>query len=427
MNTKNKKIIYAIISMLIFLFIVVLIIIITKNKTTNDNTYIDENGNVVQDEPQGDEEAIMNYEKEKLINTTYFFSIEKYINDYLDAINLKSAAEVFDVLDEDFIKENNFTKENVIANIEPSYDFLAMEIYETRQGSLYSYVVRGVEDDEIYNKEKYYIFYLDLFNFTYKIKPLYNKSYNSIQDINIANNLSDIKNNGNNSFKYINLNNASIVTKYVKYYVNLLKNNPEKAYNMLEKNYKKERFQNSYNNFKYYTTKMNNSNKFDINLKSVSQGTTDNKISYFIKTEKDNRYNIIQNGPMDFYIQLDEYTLVTDSFREKYNKTTDIQKVSTDVDKVMKMINTYDYVGLYNLLDEVDKANNFSDINSLIGYISNNFYNSNIYEIKDIKVQNNIYIAEIKVYMDNEKNTENANIKILVQLGEDTDFKISFS
>ena len=50
-----------------------------------------------------------------------------------------------------------------------------------------------------------------------------------------------LKNNGNNSFKYINLNNASIVTKYVKYYVNLLKNNPEKAYNMLEKNYKKER------------------------------------------------------------------------------------------------------------------------------------------------------------------------------------------
>ena len=161
-------------------------------------------------------------------------------------------------------------------------------------------------------------------------------------------------------------------------------------------------------------------------MKIVSEGSYNGKDAYIIKTEKDNRYTIIEDSPMEFTIILDDYSIITESFKNKYENSTEATKIATNVDKVMKMINTYDYIGLYNLLEDEYKNSNFTNINILINYISNNFYNSNIYEIKNIKVQNNTYISEIKVYKNSEQNSEYNNNKILIKLGEGTDFKVLF-
>ena len=171
---------------------------------------------------------------------------------------------------------------------------------------------------------------------------------------------------------------------------------------------------------------MNSNSKLDTNLKSLSEGSYNGKEAYIIKTEKDNRYTIIEDSPMEFTMILDDYSIVTESFKNKYKKSTDTKKIATNADKVMKMINTYDYVGLYNLLDYDYKNNNFANIDILINYINDNFYNSNIYEIKNIKTQNNSYISEIKVYKNNEQDSEYSNKKIIIKLGEDTNFTILF-
>lgn len=425
MNKKKRKMLFVIISIFILLVIIILILI-TKLKDNSD-TYIDENGNVIKIEPDGDNEAdVMSYENEKLKNTTYFFNIESYINNYLNAIKLGNTLEIMNVLSEDFINENNLTKDNIIENIEKSYEFLALEIYETRDDSLYSYIVGGTINDGMYNIKKYYIFNLDLENYTYSIIPLYNKNYNNIEEIKIKNKLTNIKENSHNKFEFKKFNNESIVKKYITYYTGLQKNDPEKAYEMLDNEYKEIRFQNNYNNFLYYINQMNSNSKLDTNLKSVSEGSYNSKEAYIIKTEKDNRYTIIEDSPMEFTMILDDYSIVTESFKNKYKNSTETKKIATNVDKVMKMINTYDYVGLYNLLDYDYKNNNFANINILINYINDNFYNSNIYEIKNIKIQNNTYISEIKVYKNNEQDSEYNNNKIIIKLGEDTNFTILF-
>ena len=424
MNKKKRKIIFAVISIFILLVIIILILI-TKLKDNSD-TYIDENGNIVKIEPEGDEAAdVMSYEKEKLKNTTYFFNIENYINNYLEAIKLKNTLEIMNVLSEDFINENNLTEANVIENIEKNYEFMALEMYETREDTLYSYIVGGTINDGLYNIKKYYIFDLDLENYTYNITPLYNKNYKNIEEIEIKK-LSNIKENNYNKFEFNKVNNEDIAKKYIAYYTELEKNAPEKAYAILDNEYKEIRFQNNYNNFLYYITQMKNNDKLDISLKSVSEGSYNGKDAYIIKTEKDNRYTIIENSPMEFTIILDDYSIITELFKNKYENSTEATKIATNVDKVMKMINTYDYIGLYNLLEDEYKNSNFTNINILINYISNNFYNSNIYEIKNIKVQNNTYISEIKVYKNNEQNSEYNNNKIIIKLGEDTDFKVLF-
>ena len=213
MNKKKRKMLFAIISIFILLVIIILILI-TKLKEDNSDTYIDENGNVIKIEPEGDNEAdVMSYENEKLKNTTYFFNIESYINNYLNAIKLENTLEIMNVLSEDFISENNLTKGNVIENIEKSYEFLALEIYETRDDSLYSYIVGGTINDGMYNINKYYVFNLDLENYTYSITPLYNKNYNNIEEIKIKNKLTNIKENSHNKFEFKKFNNESIVKK----------------------------------------------------------------------------------------------------------------------------------------------------------------------------------------------------------------------
>ena len=421
MKIKKNKILLGIIGVLLVIVIIVSVAIINNNIELIESEKI-----AKEEEPQGDIESNNFYEKEKLNNAVYFFSIEKCINNYLNAIKLNDSAEIIDLLDEKFINENNLTKENVLSKIEKSYTFLAIDIYETKEDSLYSYIVKGVEDDEIYDKEKYYIFNLDLSNFTYKIKPLYNKNYNNVNDIKEDSNLQKIKENNHNAFEFLRLNKDEIALKYEEYYINLLKNNPQKAYELLEDKYKEVRFNNNYNNFLYYAIQMKNNNKLDTNITSVTQGLTNNNTSYYIKTEKDNRYLIIQNSPMDFTIELDEYSIITDSFKQIYKKASNVQKISTNVDKVMKMINTYDYIGLYNILDDSYKISKFSSINDFINYISTTFYNSNIYEIKDIKTKSDNYIIEIKVYKDNEHDSEYNNVNIIIKLQKDTDFNISF-
>ena len=196
---------------------------------------------------------------------------------------------------------------------------------------------------------------------------------------------------------------------------------------MLDSEYREKRFQNNYNNFIYYRTQMLNNAKFDTEIKSVTESTSkEDNINYSIKTKKDNNYIISENIPMNFTIQLDEYTIVLDSFKEKYNSAKIVTKITTDVDKVMKMINTYDYINLYNILDESYKNENFSEINSFISYITSELYNSNIYEIKNVKVQGDNYIAEITVYENNENDSNTNNIKIIIQLLDGTNFKILF-
>lgn len=420
---KNKKLLLSIIALIILVIIILIIILIFRNKYYEENI-IDNNGNIViEDEPLGDIEKEAIKDREKVTNTTYFFSIEDCVNKYLDAIKMGGSVEVINYLDENYIQENNLTRDNVISNIDESYDFLATEIYEKRDKTLYSFIVKGVIDDGIYNQEKYYIVDLDLGNNAFKITPLYNKNYTSVEQIPEKEDLKEIQQNNHNKFEFLRLEENEIYTKYANYFVKLLKNNPAKAYNMLDEKYKQARFSNDYNKFINYVNLMNINNKINTEIKEVSK--YDNG-EYMVKTKNDNRYIIKANSPMEFFVQLDEYTIITDTFVQVYSTASTIKKLSTNIDKIMKMIYNYDYENLYNLLDETYRVNNFGDINSFIIYIGEKFFNSNYYEITSIKQQEETNTIEVKVYKDNTVNSEYNINKIIIELGTETSFKFYF-
>ena len=421
---KNKKILFSIITLIILVIIILIIILIVRNNFLKDHI-IDGEGNVLEvEESLGDTDKDAMVEKDRLKNEVYFFSIEQYINQYLDAISVKSGAEVLNYLNVDYISENNLTIDNVLSNIEESYKFIATEIYETRDKTLYSYIVKGVKDDNIFNDEKYYIFDLDLLNNTFSITPLYQYNYTDINQIQPKEELKEIKSNNHNSFSFQRFTTDSIFKRYARVYINLLKNNLPKAYEMLDEEYKKLRFSNNYNNFVNYITQMNNNNKIDTEITEITKYNTNNE--YLIKTQNDNRYIIKAEIPMDFTVQLDEYTIITDSFKQTYESASDIKKVSTNVDKIMKMINNYDYENLYNLLDETYKQTNFNNKNNFINYIQQHFYNSNIYEIQEIITEDEKFTVEVKVYKESSIDSEYNFNNIIIILEKDTNFKFYF-
>lgn len=421
---KNKKLLIAIISLIVLAIIILIIIFISRKKFYEENI-VDNDGNIViEEEPQGDIEEDAIKDREKVINATYFFSVEECINKYLDAIKMGGAVEVISYLDENYIQQNNLTEENILTNIEQGYDFIATEMYEKRDKTLYSFIVKGVVDDDIYNQQKYYIVDLDLSNSTYKITPLYNNNYTSIEQIQEREKLEKIEQNNFNKFEFLRLSEDEIYSKYANYFINLLKNNSLEAYNMLDEQYREMRFMDDYNRFSNYINLMNGNNKLDTEIKEISK--YDNG-GYIIKTKNDNRYIINASYPMELTVQLDEYTIITDSFKESYSSASDIKRLSTNIDKIMKMINNYDYENLYNLLDESYKANNFSNINDFINYIGEKFYNSNYYEIISINQDEELNTLEVKVYKDGSANSEYNINKIVVILGETTNFKFYFN
>lgn len=421
---KNKKILFSIITLIILVIIILIIVLIVRNNFLKDHI-IDGEGNVLEvEESLGDTDKDAMVEKDRLKNEVYFFSIEQYINQYLDAISVKSGAEVLNYLNVDYISENNLTIDNVLSNIEESYKFIATEIYETRDKTLYSYIVKGVKDDNIFNDEKYYIFDLDLLNNTFSITPLYQYNYTDINQIQPKEELKEIKSNNHNGFSFQRFTTDSIFKRYARVYINLLKNNLPKAYEMLDEEYKKLRFSNNYNNFVNYITQMNNNNKIDTEITEITKYNTNNE--YLIKTQNDNRYIIKAKIPMDFTVQLDEYTIITDSFKQTYESASDIKKVSTNVDKIMKMINNYDYENLYNLLDETYKQTNFNNKNNFINYIQQHFYNSNIYEIQEIITEDEKFTVEVKVYKESSIDSEYNFNNIIIILEKDTNFKFYF-
>ena len=97
---KEKKKIFWIIGLsLILLTICIIGIIVIKNIYMKDK-YIDEDGKATTvDIPQGDVYEEAKYSKEKVANGTYFYSIEKCINNYLNAIKIGGAVDVIDLLD----------------------------------------------------------------------------------------------------------------------------------------------------------------------------------------------------------------------------------------------------------------------------------------------------------------------------------------
>ncbi len=382
MKENNSKIIKIIIIIVIILCCICGILLFTLKEKDNDVQRIDENGQTI-----GDTKEI-EHKTEKLRDPTKFFSIEKYLQKDIDE-NFKA-------------KDMNLLQSNRI----------------------FSYAVYG----KIGSEEKYYIVRIDMENMTYKIEELdRNKHNNNIDTINLETNLKEIAKDGENTFEFLTVTDEQMSRIYLSEFTKLELENAKQAYELLEENYKKERFP-DLKDYQEYLEENESIIKESI-LAKYSVAHFDDYTQYVLIDNFENSYTLDVTSVMNYKIKLDNYTIKVEDYEENYNKLKNENKVQANVHIFLQMINTKDYKHSYELLDETFKKNNFGTLEEYKSYINENFFKYNQRTSSDINIrqEGNYYVYETTIRNNSGSAAKSKKLTIIMQLLKGTDFVMSFS
>lgn len=288
-----------------------------------------------------------------------------------------------------------------------------------------SYRVYGALKAENQEEKIYCIVRLDRNNFTYEIEQN-TENYTSLEQVEIKKNDEQIEPTKDNQFEYERVSDEKLCQIYYERFCKLELENPVEAYEMIDEEYKKNRFT-SLNEYIEYI-RDNNEILKNGKLVKYSYNYKDEYTECILVDTYNNSYEIIEKGIMDYTIKLDNYTIKLDDYEEKYQRMSDESKVAANVHIFIQMINTKDYKHAYELLDNTFRQNNFNNIDSFEKYVKDNFYNINYNDDSyDINTQNDYYTCICKIKNSNEENAQEKTLNIVMQLKEGTDFVMSFS
>lgn len=439
---NNKFLGKLIIFLIIILLIISIAIIITIYYLNASNMQSINNNNI----EEGGEDFTESYGKGENggIDKQSYYDINACMKKYLNAINLKSEQygsydenenyittspeseikqKIYNLLSQNYITENNITVENVnqhIKIVQESTTFVLLEAFLVQDADIKSFLVQGlIESAENYDviDTIFAVINIDFFEDNFSIEPIY-KKYNNINEIKIENFESGIIPNEDNKMMSPYVKIEDIPEEYINLYKRLTLGYPEKMYELLDEKYKNAKF-GSIDEFKNYVEKNKAKIKM-ITLDKYQVITDNNEIQYICVDQNENYYIFKQNEIFqDYTVLLDTYTIDLPEFTEKYTVAKDQEKAGMNIEKVLEAINQGDYRYIYSKLDNTFKKNNFPKENDLQEYIQKNFEEKNTIEYLDFSQEGDICIYKTKI--------NGKNFNIIMQLGEGTEFTMSFS
>lgn len=424
----SKKIIRILIFIVCIICIVCLIILNRLNKegeeSVNNNVIIE-----VQDtlNPDGIVEEEYNIEKER--NATRFFTIQSCIQKYVDNVKDNNIQIILDILDSQYIKDNNISESNIenYINTYQGDTFTAKEIEILRGDRIFQYRVYGFVTNEEGRHYMYFKVTTDTINRTFEIQPMIEEGYNSLEQIPLEKaSIDTIEKNDNNVFTYQEVNPEEICRIYQRYYTELETTNIEEAYEMLNAEYREKRFP-TIDDFKVYVEDNREViEQATMASYSINRGT--NSTIYTIQDSYNNQYILEEESIMNFTIKLDSYTILDATYEESYAELPESEKASANVGIFIQMINAKDYVHAYEKLAEGFKENNFQTVEQFKDYVRNNWHNVNKYTINSYRNEGNVYIFDVSLKNIKELREDSTISKTFnVLLGEGTDFTLSFN
>ena len=438
-----KKIIICVIILIILLIIGISIVI----------KYMERNSRKMEEEV-GDPGIVIDYEKETTKEVTdfvKFYTVSNCVNAYLDRLNVNNSSYygtdennnytiifsneeingyICDLLSQNYIEENQISVDNLrdkIEILEEQVIFTPLEMNVLMQDIIEKYVVHGFLTDLENNfiKEIYVSVNLDISNHTFSIEPIENSKYENIDAIEIINDNQPIEKNSLNVVTDAKVNYEFLCKEHLNSYKKMILALPELAYEHLDDEYKQERF-GSYEKFTEYITE-NYNNLFSLTLSEYQVNTYDGYREYVCVDTKGNYYLFKEASIMEYKVQLDTYTIKSETYIENYNTLKDPEKASVNVDIFIQMINTKDYHHAYEVLAEGFKNNYFPTEEDFKNYMKENFYDYNVLKINTSTNEGIVYIFKSTLTNGGNTETENQNKTFNVLLGEGTDFTISFN
>ena len=431
----------------VVILLIILILNLTKNEdsVSEDNTieYKEEYASTIGKTFRKIDDFSMYYTAKNIIKNyiTYFENVnsdvtvevgrvemtEKEIRDYQIQEGIKAIDCLFD---KEYKESKNIDRNEIISFVAQYKNNNSTNSYKIEFDEIY---IAEITDDKkvllvyskVNNKDFNCMIKVDLMNKRYSIfyeDFMKKEKYTKDRTDEVKLDDSNIEQNDYNTFIYSSSNNQSIAIQYFSDLKEKMKNDRKMLYDILDKEYKEKRFDN-YEKFYNY---LNNLNERIDRLDISKFKFLDNRIK--IIDNYNNMYTFEIGDFMKYSIVMDDYTIEDNEFNEIYDKLSDANKVSVNIEKFIKMLNLKDYESAYKLLDSNFKKNNYPSIEAFKKYVEKNLYGySKITTVNNSNETGNYYITSLDLEDGESENIRKKQITIIMQLLEGTDFVMSFS
>lgn len=430
-NLKRIIIIVGIVIIILILTVVILNMLEDRNiittKIEEDEGYTPNETNVIQ----------------RVYSANDYFavkrSIENFLNymskDYLMGENMDEDYKqmIYEVLSDIYIKNRSITKENLSEKIPyGSYQFIISDMYFMKaQNNNNVYIVLG-KYVNLSNSETTDYGFIIRTNVQNKVFSL--SLYDDIERLNLQNvkegdsielEEENIERNEYNTFSTEYIYDNEIAEEYFLSYKQNALFNPEYLYNVLDKDYKKKKFETE-NDFLKFVQE----NRTDIMgrfVKQYKKETIDGKNRYICIDNYGNYYIFNENEIMNYTAILDMYTVNTEEFIKKYDESGEEEKVALNIGKIVQAMNVRDYKYVYDKLDETFRNNNWESEEVFEQYMMENFPLHYDVEYTTYSNEGSTYVQQINLTDITGKTEETISINVIMQLKDNYEFVMSFS
>ena len=433
LKRKKTLILLMIIVVIIIISIVVALLLLTTSnneEVASNNTVSEENNNETEAEPQ--------------INETKYYNITNVVRTYLGALDKSkyilsdgtnysedesTKESIYNLLSTEYIESNNITVENVydyVKDVNENITFVPLDMRISQGQNVDKFLVYGniVYMDSQDLEKVYVIVNIDNTNNTFSIEPINNEEISSINDFKFESTLDTIEKNYSNTYLNNNMSDEDISKEKFNNFKLLILRKSEDLFNLLNEEYRNKKF-GDYNGFSQYIDS-NYDRLRTINL-SMYQVTEENGYKQYVLLDQDDRYYIFkETSENKEEIFLDTYTVDLPEFLDRYNGADDEYKVGYNVEKFISAINDGDYKYAYNLLDETFRRNNYPSQGDFENFVKTNFFENNEIQHNNVEKQGNQFVYGITI-INKDNESERKNITVIMELGEETDFVMSFS
>ena len=406
-----KKIKYIILILILILVICISCILLLNKNNVNKK----EKNNLDSEHPT----YIIDKNIEKLNNQNQYYVLLECIKSFSNyAINKNNNA-----IEAITMQKNveNIIEEYSLTNVD---DLCIEEVYVLKGYTYHTYYIKWKENI-MSSKYFYMIANLDFANYTYKLTTISESEYNKLVSENKTSEEDlTITKNKYNQFQDLNVTKEDMSRNYLNDYINKALNYPELAYNLLDEEYRNKRFE-SIEDYKNY---ISDNKKHIENITMVQYGEKDkeNYKEYTVVDNFDNYYTIKEKGIMNYTILLDNYTIKSDEFITTYNKASEAQKVATNIEIFMKMINNKAYKNAYNCLASEFKQNYFKTADEFKNYVQENFYDTNYISVSNVQTKSNVYTCTANISSGISVAADEMEKSFVIKLKPNAEFELSF-
>ncbi len=433
---KKLKIIIGIIVVIIVILIISIVLIQQREKNEQANAVT----------PGVELEDITTERKE--IERTEYNIVNNAVTAYIQALNMNSSRYygrddsgnfveivteddkmgfIIDLLSSEYISKNNITTQNLEQYVDTKEEqmlFVPVQMKKLVDENVSTFVTYGIVENLNYefDSEITLIVNVDFSNRTFSIEPT-TQDYDEINSV--SQDITSIEKNDNNQYSSTTINTENTVRDYINQYKRLVLVAPELVYEKFDETYRNQRF-GSLENFENYITKNADEIK-SITLDEYLSNTYSDYTQYVGRDKYDNTYIFNEKDILDYTIQLDTYTILTDSFKTAYDEGDTTMKVRMNIDRWVDMLNNRDYHSAYQYLDETFRNNNFGSEEAFEQYMREHFplhYQLQVGQFTETNQTYTQYIVLTDMTGETDEEIENT---IIMQLKDDYDFVMSFS